>query len=113
MSKFPYIGSSNWLAPLALFIDLRSADKFCVCDFLQFGFSYFLSEDLLQTARLRRAVDEVKFLTFIPLNTQSPKIIPSFPNGSWPNLNSRSRHSAEIEISSSFSTMILRMDEAS
>jgi len=68
MGKCPYIGSSNWLAPLALVIDftLRSADKFCVCDFLQFGFSYFLSEDLLHTARSTRAVDEAKFLTFIP-----------------------------------------------
>lgn len=68
MGKSPYIGSRNWLASLALVIDftLLGADKFCVCDFLQFGFSYFLSEDILQTARPTRAVDEAKFLTFIP-----------------------------------------------
>jgi hypothetical protein len=67
MGKRPYIGSSNLLAPLVLVIDfaLRSADKFCVCDFLQFGFSYFLSEDILQPVRPTRAVDEAKFLTFI------------------------------------------------
>jgi hypothetical protein len=63
MGKCPYIGVSNWLAPLALIIDftLCSADKFCLCDFLHFGFSDLFSEDILQTARPRHAVDEVKF----------------------------------------------------
>jgi len=74
MGKHPYIGSNNCLASLALVIDftLRSANTFCVCDFLQSGFSYFLSEDILQTERPRRAVDEVGFWRSYPVNTQVP-----------------------------------------